>query len=69
MNDEVAARPTSDDELLGAIEEFRRANPGVAEAMRVFEIANEAYQASLSALYGPRIMCTSSANGYLTARR
>ncbi len=45
-----------------AIEVYKRSHPEVAEAMRVFNISNEAYQGAVEALYGPRVTWTNAAN-------
>jgi len=51
-----------------SVEAFKRTHPEVAEAMRVFDISDAAYQASINALYGSRVSWTNSANDGQTAR-
>jgi len=57
------APPTSDvAEVTKAVEEYKRAHPEVDEALRVFEISNQTYQAAIEAMYGPHIVWSNSIN-------
>lgn len=47
-------------DLFELAREFEQAQPDVAEAMRLFGISMEKYQASLSAVYVPRIITADS---------
>ncbi len=49
-------------DLTETIEQYKRDHPQVAEAMKVFDISNGAYEAAVDALYGPRVTWTGSAN-------
>lgn len=55
-------RSLSDQELMELIKKFKEANPRLAEAMRIFDLSDERYQATINALYGPRISWSNSAN-------
>lgn len=58
-----------DQQLADIVKAFKRDYPGVSEAMRTFEVSDEAYQATLNALYGPRVSWTSTANDTLVRRK
>jgi hypothetical protein len=62
MTETQKNRPLSDQELDESIEQFKRNNPALADAMRIFDLSNDQYQESLAALYGPRISWSSSTN-------
>jgi len=51
-----------DADVAKAVERFTRDNPKIAEAMRVFEISDQAYAESLRAMLGHRVVWTGSAN-------
>lgn len=40
--------------------EFKRAHPGVARALEVFQISQEQYERALGAMYGPRVTTSNS---------
>lgn len=65
-NAEATGKPLSNEELAEAIERFKRTHPALADAMRIFDLSNEHYQAALAALYGPCISWSSSTNDTLT---
>ncbi len=44
------------------VENYQRAHPEIVDAMRALGISQQAYQASMQALYGARITFTNSAN-------
>lgn len=50
------------DELAEAVEMYRRAHPELDDALRIFEVSEQAYQAALEAMYGPRVSWSNSAN-------
>ncbi len=56
----VSTPPETD--LTEAIQQFRQAHPEVAEAMRVFEMSDQAYETALEAMYGPRVSWTNAVN-------
>ncbi len=49
-------------EVTKAVEDYKRAHPEVDEALRVFEISNESYEAAIEAMYGPHIVWSNSVN-------
>ena len=49
-------------DLTEVVEEYKRTHPQVDEAMKIFDISNEAYQGAVDALYGPRVSWTHDAN-------
>ncbi len=68
INNQQVQGPT-DQQLTDTVEAFKHNHPGVVEAMRIFELSDQSYQASISALYGSRVTWTSSANDALTQGR
>jgi predicted RNA-binding protein len=56
----------SNQELTEMIERFKQSHPEIAEAMRIFDLSDAQYQASLAILYGPRISWSNSANDTIT---
>jgi predicted RNA-binding protein len=65
-NAETTGKILSNEELAEAIERFKRTHPELAEAMRLFDLSNEQYQATLMALFGPRISWSNSTNDTVT---
>jgi hypothetical protein len=59
---EPKVRASTEPELAETVEDYKRDHPELAEAMKVFQISNDAYQAAVDALYGPRVSWASSAN-------
>ncbi len=47
-------------DLLTQAAEYEAAQPGVAEAMRLFDVSMEEYEASLTAMYTPTILTSGS---------
>jgi hypothetical protein len=58
----VAEPGATGTELTDLVEQYKRDHPEIAEAMKVFDISDGAYQAVVEALYGPRVTWTESAN-------
>lgn len=55
--------PAADfEELAEAVDNYRRAHPEVDDALRIFEVSEQAYQAALEAMYGPRVSWSNAAN-------
>lgn len=48
--------------LGGSVEEYLSKNPAIAEALRTFQVAQEEYRRSLSALTAVRVTTTHSTN-------
>lgn len=63
---EIMGKTLSYQELIEAIEQFKRAHPQLEDAMRIFNLSNDQYQAALAALYGPRISWSNSTNDTVT---
>ncbi len=40
--------------------EFKRAHPGVAKALELFQISQEQYNRAIGAIYGPRVVTSNS---------
>ncbi len=40
--------------------EFRRAHPGVAKALELFQISQQQYDRAIGAIYGPRVVTSNS---------
>lgn len=59
---EIMGKTLSYQELIEAIEQFKRAHPQLEDAMHIFNLSNDQYQTALAALYGPRISWSSSTN-------
>lgn len=59
--------PNRDKDVFERAREFEAQNPGVADAMRLFDASFQRYEASLTALYTPRIV-TSGSTEDLSAR-
>lgn len=53
---------TNDQELIEVIERFKQAHPELVEALDIFNLSNDWYQASLNALYGPQISWSNTTN-------
>ena len=55
--------PASDvAELAEAVENYRRAHPEVDDALRIFEVSDQAYQSALEAMSGPRVVWSNATN-------
>jgi hypothetical protein len=49
-------------EVEKVVEQYRKSHPELDEALRVFEVSEQAYEAALEAMYGPHISWSNSAN-------
>jgi hypothetical protein len=55
--------PAADiEDLAEAVESYRRRHPEVDEALRIFEVSEQTYQAALEAMYGSRVSWSNAAN-------
>ena len=49
-------------ELAEAVENYRRAHPEVDDALRIFEVSEQAYQAAIEAMSGPHVSWSNATN-------
>jgi hypothetical protein len=55
-------QPADFAEWTEALDEYRREHPEIDQAMQIFQISDEAYQAALQAMYGPHVSWSDAAN-------
>lgn len=60
--DESRARPMDEQEVADAITEYMKQHPAIREALEVFQVSQESYQASIKALQRRPVHSSNSAN-------
>lgn len=62
MADATTASIRTYEDVVEAVEQYKHEHAQVEEALRIFHISDQAYRASVKALYGPHLSWSNSAN-------